>query len=166
MGVKIKICGMKYPENMEEIALLQPDYLGFIFYTKSPRYFENTIPYSNKSIKKVGVFVNESINTVIDTAKEWELDMVQLHGDETPEFCKEINIDFPENITRIKASTEKRYFHFYSKDKKITLTCSSLGNYVHYFGITGEYNAILYAYEIFNKRATHTELCWGGRDYI
>jgi hypothetical protein len=86
--------------------------------------------------------------------------------DDFIEFCKEINIDFPENITRIKASTEKRYFHFYSKDKKITLTCSSLGNYVHYFGITGEYNAILYAYEIFNKRATHTELCWGGRDYI
>jgi hypothetical protein len=86
--------------------------------------------------------------------------------DDFIEFCKEINIDFPENITRIKASTEQRYFHFYSKDKKITLTCSSLGNYVHYFGITGEYNAILYAYEIFNKRATHTELCWGGRDYI
>lgn len=82
------------------------------------------------------------------------------------EFCEEINIDFLENISRIKTSTEKRYFHFYSRDKKITMTCSSLGNYVHYFGITGEYNAILHAFEIFNKRATHTELCWGGRDFI
>jgi len=82
------------------------------------------------------------------------------------EFCDEINIDFLENISRIKTSAEKRYFNFYSRDKKITMTCSSLGNYVHYFGITGEYNAILNAFEIFNKRATHTELCWGGRDFI
>ena len=82
------------------------------------------------------------------------------------EFCKEINIDFLENITRIKASTEQLYFHFYSKDKKITLTCSQLGNYVHYFGITGEYNAIINAFNIFIKRARHSELCWGGRDFI
>ena len=86
--------------------------------------------------------------------------------DDFIEFCKEINIDFLENISRIKNSTEKIYFHFYSKDKKITLTCSSLGNYVHYFGITGEYNSIINAFDIFNKRATHSELCWGGRDYI
>ena len=86
--------------------------------------------------------------------------------DDFIEFCEEINIDFLENISRIKSSTEKRYFDFYSKNKKITMRCSQLGNYVHYFGITGEYNAILDAFEIFNKRAKHSELCWGGRDYI
>jgi hypothetical protein len=82
------------------------------------------------------------------------------------EFCKEINVDLLENLTRIKNSTERITFNLYSKDKKITITCSSLGNYVHYFGITGEYNAIINAFDIFNKRATHTELCWGGRDFI
>jgi hypothetical protein len=82
------------------------------------------------------------------------------------EFFKEINVDLLENITRIKNSTERITFNLYSKDKKITITCSTLGNYVHYFGITGEYNSIINAFDIFNKRATHTELCWGGRDFI
>jgi hypothetical protein len=82
------------------------------------------------------------------------------------EFLKEINVDLLENLIRIKNSTERITFNLYSKDKKITITCSTLGNYVHYFGITGEYNAIINAFDIFNKRATHTELCWGGRDFI
>jgi len=92
------------------------------------------------------------------------------------EFCKEINIDFLENLiriknflenlTRMKIFTENIYYDFYSKDKKIVIRCSQLGNYVHYFGITGEYNAILSAFNIFNKRSTCSELCWGGRDYI
>jgi hypothetical protein len=86
--------------------------------------------------------------------------------DDFIKFCEEVNIDFLENISRIKSSTEKRNFHFYSRDKKITLTCHCLGNYVHYFGITGEYNVILSAFEYFNKRTTHSELCWGGRDFI
>jgi len=86
--------------------------------------------------------------------------------DDFIEFCKEINIDVLESIHIIKISEERRYYDFYSKDKKIVLRCSQLGNYVHYFGITGEYNAIINAFDIFNKRATHSALCWGGRDYI
>ena len=64
MAIKIKICGMKFPENISEIASLQPDYLGFIFYEKSPRNFENLIPNSTNSIQKVGVFVNASFEEI------------------------------------------------------------------------------------------------------
>ena len=87
MAIKIKICGMKFSENISEIASLQPDYLGFIFYEKSPRNFENNIPDLSNSIKKVGVFVNASLEKIQEKVKQYELDFVQLHGDENPEFC-------------------------------------------------------------------------------
>jgi phosphoribosylanthranilate isomerase len=94
--MKVKVCGITTVNQLKELEMMDVDFAGLIFHKPSPRYVLNEIksPYSikneNINIKKVGVFVNESINTVIDTAKEWELDMVQLHGDETPEFCKEI----------------------------------------------------------------------------
>jgi len=109
MGVKIKICGMKYPENMEEIALLQPDYLGFIFYAKSPRFFENTIPYSNKFIKKVGVFVNASYEEIKEKIRQHQLDLVQLHGEETPELCHKIETKL---VKVIKAFSVDNEFNF------------------------------------------------------
>ncbi len=87
MAIKIKICGMKFSENINEIASLQPDYLGFIFYEESPRNFENNIPDFSKSIKKVGVFVNASLEQIEEKVKQYQLDFVQLHGDESPEFC-------------------------------------------------------------------------------
>jgi len=85
--MRLKICGMKYQENMIEVAKLQPDYLGFIFYEKSTRFFEGTIPELPKYIKKVGVFVNASIDEILEKVKKHNLDVVQLHGDESPEFC-------------------------------------------------------------------------------
>lgn len=88
MVIQIKICGMKFPDNISEIALLKPNYLGFIFYGKSPRNFENNIPNFPKSIKKVGVFVNASLEEIEDTVHKYQLDFVQLHGDESPEFCE------------------------------------------------------------------------------
>lgn len=52
--MKLKVCGMKFQDNMNQVAGLQPDYLGFIFYEKSPRYFKGTIPDLPSSIKKPG----------------------------------------------------------------------------------------------------------------
>lgn len=86
-GMRLKVCGMKYQENMIEVAKLQPDYLGFIFYEKSARFFKGTIPNLPKYIKKVGVFVNASIEEICEKVKKYNLDAVQLHGDESPEFC-------------------------------------------------------------------------------
>ena len=84
---KIKICGMKYSENILEVSQLLPDYLGFIFYEKSSRFFDGEIPEISKSIKKVGVFVNATLEEIKSKIKKYDLDLIQLHGNETPEFC-------------------------------------------------------------------------------
>ena len=85
--MKIKICGMKYKDNIESVALLQPDYLGFIFYRGSKRYFDGEMPTLSTDIKKIGVFVNEKASVISDLIQKFELDGVQLHGDESPDFC-------------------------------------------------------------------------------
>lgn len=74
--------------NIEEVATLAPDYLGFIFYKDSDRNFENIIPKLNDSIKKVGVFVNASAETILTRMEHHQLDVIQLHGDESPAFCE------------------------------------------------------------------------------
>ncbi|WP_189606001.1 phosphoribosylanthranilate isomerase [Salinimicrobium marinum] len=78
---------MKFPENIEQVAVLQPDYLGFIFFEKSPRNFEVAIPELDKAIKKTGVFVDASLDFILEKVKKHELQAVQLHGKESPEFC-------------------------------------------------------------------------------
>lgn len=86
--MKLKICGMKY--NITEVATLQPDYLGFIFYHKSPRDFEGIIPELPKGIKKVGVFVDAPIPKVLDKVNNYSLDVIQLHGNESAEYTKDL----------------------------------------------------------------------------
>lgn len=81
---------MTYEDNMIEVAQLQPDYMGFIFYEKSSRFFKGTIPRLPKTIKKVGVFVNASIEDIQETIETHSLQAVQLHGKESPEFCKQL----------------------------------------------------------------------------
>ncbi len=85
---EIKVCGMRKPSNIMEVAKLKPDYLGFIFYPKSPRYVDVypdvKIP---SSIKKVGVFVNAAERDIWSRKVQFGLDVVQLHGDESPELC-------------------------------------------------------------------------------
>lgn len=88
--MKLKICGMKYEQNILQAANLLPDYLGFIFYSKSKRYFEDTIPKLPKSVKKVGVFVDESYEILIECVKKYHLQAVQLHGAESAEYCAEL----------------------------------------------------------------------------
>ncbi|EMY3553604.1 phosphoribosylanthranilate isomerase [Flavobacterium psychrophilum] len=88
--MKLKICGMKYPENILEVSTLLPDYLGFIFWEKSSRYFDLEIPKIPESIKKVGVFVNATLEEILLKIKKYNLNLVQLHGNESPEFCKEL----------------------------------------------------------------------------
>ena len=85
--MKLKICGMKYPDNIMEVVKLQPDYLGFIFYEKSARYLDVEIPEFRQTIQKVGVFVNATLDEILYKIKRYNLDLVQLHGNETPEFC-------------------------------------------------------------------------------
>ena len=90
-GVGIKICGMKHPDNILEVAMLLPDYMGFIFWEKSARYFDGVIQELPKSIKKVGVFVNPELIDVLDAIDDYGLQVVQLHGDEGPEMCDDLS---------------------------------------------------------------------------
>ncbi|MGX7668464.1 phosphoribosylanthranilate isomerase [Flavobacterium pedocola] len=86
--MKLKICGMKYPANIQQVVMFQPDYLGFIFYEKSPRYFSGNLPLLPKSTQKVGVFVDAYLDDIIGKITRYNLQLVQLHGNESPEFCK------------------------------------------------------------------------------
>ena len=70
--MKLKICGMKYPENILEVSQLLPDFLGFIFWEKSSRFFDGEIPEIPKSIKKVGVFVNATLEEINSKIKKYD----------------------------------------------------------------------------------------------
>jgi len=106
-SLKIKICGMKKAENIRAAAALHPDYLGFIFYEKSARNFQGEIPEIDPNIKKTGVFVNASVNFIIAKVEKYKFRAIQLHGNETPEFCKELKVALNETKSyKNSASTE------------------------------------------------------------
>ena len=91
--VKVKICGITNLYDALRISELRPDALGFVFYKKSPRYItpnkaKEIIRKIPPSVKKVGVFVNEKEDNIIHIAKDLKLDILQLHGNESPQFCK------------------------------------------------------------------------------
>ncbi len=87
--MKLKVCGMKY--NTQEIASLEPDYLGFIFWEGSSRYVDGrTEPTGPGGPLRVGVFVDASLEEVLDACHSAALDGVQLHGKEDPVYCKEL----------------------------------------------------------------------------
>lgn len=93
--VKIKVCGMRDPDNIRQVAALGPDYMGFIFYEGSKRYAEGHITPEllaelPQSIKKTGVFVNAPFESIKATVGKYKLDAVQLHGKESPRACAEV----------------------------------------------------------------------------
>lgn len=102
--MRIKVCGMTLPEQVNALDEMGVDFAGFIFYPKSPRYMAQKIsPEKMRHIKgriaKVGVFVNMPYDELMRTVESYRLDMVQLHGDETPFFCEKIS----NYVTVIKA---------------------------------------------------------------
>lgn len=89
--MKIKVCGMRLASNIKDLGALEIDFIGFIFYNKSSRNVVK-LPLINipKKIQRVGVFVNASISEIEQRVDEFGLDYIQLHGDESPEFCEEL----------------------------------------------------------------------------
>lgn len=90
--MKIKICGMREPENISRIARLPVQWMGFIFYLSSPRYAGALSPeivqqYVPGNIERIGVFVNETEACILSIAERYRLDGVQLHGEEPPALC-------------------------------------------------------------------------------
>jgi phosphoribosylanthranilate isomerase len=86
--IALKVCGNR--DNIAEVASLNPDYMGFIFYEPSPRHVgvDFKMPVLPKSIKKVGVFVNEEVEVIKKLVAKFKLDFVQLHGHESVEDCR------------------------------------------------------------------------------
>lgn len=132
--MKIKVCGMRDPQNIEDLARLNIDLMGFIFYPKSSRYVDNikadilnNIP---KHIGRVGVFVNETVETIETAALQYNLTHIQLHGQESPEICltlknkgftiiKAFNVETKEDFDlTFVYQTSCHYFLFDTKTSK------------------------------------------------
>ncbi|MFI3317309.1 MAG: phosphoribosylanthranilate isomerase [Rikenellaceae bacterium] len=110
-GKIIKVCGMRDGENIAAVDALGIDMMGFIFYDKSPRcvaWLPSAMP---RNARRVGVFVNATQSEISSRINQFELDYVQLHGAETPEFCSAINAL---GVRVIKAFSVSEEFDFKS----------------------------------------------------
>jgi len=124
MSLKIKICGMVELENIFHVAELKPDLMGFIFHPSSPRYAAKLSDHEihgkfPSHIKKAGVFVNTDFETITRTVRKYSLDIVQLHGNETPDLCRRLK---KKGIPVIKAFNIKESTGFRSCSEFITCT--------------------------------------------
>ncbi|MFC3161420.1 phosphoribosylanthranilate isomerase [Chryseobacterium arachidis] len=103
---KIKVCGLTQLAQILELVALKIDFLGFIFYEKSPRYVLNYLSLEQISeirhYGKVGVFVNESVENIIEISEKANLNFIQLHGDETEHFISELKQKLNPKIEIIK----------------------------------------------------------------
>jgi phosphoribosylanthranilate isomerase len=115
--LRLKVCGLKNPENYRKVMQLEPDLVGLIFYPPSPRYVESEGSQSalqekpHGKTQKTGVFVNAEPDLVIWKAKEYHLEWVQLHGHESPD---QLEILQKEGLKVIKAFPVDKDFNFRS----------------------------------------------------
>ena len=109
-----KVCGITQLKQLQQLDGLDIDFAGLIFYKDSPRYIGDKIAKedlknSDFDLKKVGVFVNSNYDEIMQVVEDYGLDVVQLHGDETPDLCEELS----EDVEVIKA--------FKVKDSKVSI---------------------------------------------
>jgi len=100
----IKVCGMRDAKNIQEVDEIEAvNWMGFIFFPRSSRDVGVEVPsYMPENTKRVGVFVNEYQGNIQLRLRDYNFDLVQLHGDETPEYCVELRKFIPENVQIIK----------------------------------------------------------------
>lgn len=96
----IKVCGMREADNIRAVEQTGIQWMGFIFYPPSSRYVSERPAYLPASVKRVGVFVNESVENIVERVPLFGLDLIQLHGKETPEFCQTL-------LDTLRKSTDK-----------------------------------------------------------
>ena len=84
----IKVCGMREAENIREVEALGINWMGLIFWPKSSRYVSEMPDYLPQDVKRVGVFVDEDLDTVKKKADDYALDLIQLHGSESPDYVR------------------------------------------------------------------------------
>ena len=105
-NLKLKVCGLTQLTQIQELISLNTDFLGFIFYEKSPRFVLNHLSLEEISEidhqGKVGVFVNETVEKIVEISEKAKLSFIQLHGDEVEEFVKKLRLSLSKNIKIIK----------------------------------------------------------------
>lgn len=106
--MKIKVCGLR--DNIKEVVALNPDFIGFIFYPKSKRYL-GSMPASDilnipRKIQKVGVFVNQKLEQVCELTHRYDLQYVQLHGEESVSYCQQLKEECPVAIIKVFAGND------------------------------------------------------------
>ncbi|MET3684336.1 phosphoribosylanthranilate isomerase [Alkalibacillus flavidus] len=125
---KVKICGIREQEHAETAVQAGADMIGFVFaYSKRQVTIDQAKPIAASipsSVKKVGVFVNASKQTLEQTAHEVGLDYVQLHGDETPEFCEQLNVPYIKSF-RIHEAKDLKATSQYDKAEYLLLDSAS-----------------------------------------
>ena len=112
--MRLKVCGMREAENIRQLLALQPDFMGFIFYEKSSRFVgeeldEELLKSFPHTTRKVGVFVNATTSYILENYKKYNLDYVQLHGEELPDFCRNLKL---KGVNIIKAFSVDENFYF------------------------------------------------------
>ena len=104
--MKLKVCGLTKTDQIHELISMKVDFLGFIFYEKSPRFVLNYLSLEEiQSIQhhgKVGVFVNETVEKILEISENAGLNLIQLHGDEDENFILNLRQKLTENIKIIK----------------------------------------------------------------
>ena len=103
----IKVCGMREAENIREVEALGIDWMGLIFWPKSSRYVSEMPDYLPQDVKRVGVFVNEDLDTVKKKADDYALDLIQLHGSESPDYVRALKT--PSSINPLTSSIIKAF---------------------------------------------------------
>ena len=88
--MRLKVCGMRELENISALSELDPNYIGFIFWSESSRFVDKKTPPLDKKIIKTGVFVDATFDYILTKIKDHQLDAVQLHGQESCSYCKVI----------------------------------------------------------------------------
>ena len=104
--MKLKVCGMRSPDNIASLSRLAPDYMGFIFWEYSKRFVSHATPRLPQSIKKTGVFVDASEEYILETIANHQLQVLQLHGKESPNFCKKLKATGLEIIKSFSVSND------------------------------------------------------------
>lgn len=102
----LKVCGLTKPDQIQELIAMNVDFLGFIFYEKSPRYVLSHLSLEDISRinhqGKVGVFVNEKVERILEIAEKGKLNLIQLHGDEDENFMIELKKQLDPEVKIIK----------------------------------------------------------------
>ncbi|MDH3649225.1 MAG: phosphoribosylanthranilate isomerase, partial [Saprospiraceae bacterium] len=84
----LKVCGLKYQDNIDQLAKIAPDWIGLIFFPKSPRFVDHILELDRMPAKRIGVFVNADEEFIRGKIEKYALHGLQFHGNESPETCR------------------------------------------------------------------------------